>query len=247
MNTPDTKATSRVTALRHLHGSGRHVRSNIVAYLALAVAVGSGGSYALAATTSNGTIAVCVDKGSGVMHLAKHPRCGRHQSRIGLSSALDRPAVSAWAAVMVSGYVASAHGRVDDSRRALACTRSPSPPRAVEMRPITRRWSASTTVEPPAGLGGNPCAFPVAWTETASTGIEAFTIHTGVVVSGAVPATKRVVQLHRLVRMRAGGSRRCATEFETSSNPSNALDARFLVRLCGGPHGACRGAAADRS
>ena len=98
MKTPDTKATGLATALRHLHGVGRHLRSNVVAYLALAVAVGSGGSYALAATASNGTIAVCVDKGSGVMHLAKHPRCGRHQSRIGLSSALDRPTVSAWAA-----------------------------------------------------------------------------------------------------------------------------------------------------
>ena len=102
VNTPDTKAPSRATALRHLHGAGRHLRSNVVAYLALAVAVGSGGSYALAATATNGTIAVCVDKGSGVMHLAKHPRCGRHQTRIGLSSALDRPTVSAWAEVVLT-------------------------------------------------------------------------------------------------------------------------------------------------
>ena len=98
MKPPDTKATGPATALRHLYAPLAHVRSNIVAYLALAVAVGSGGSYALAATTSNGTIGVCVDKGSGVMHLAKHPRCGHGQSRIGLSSALDRPMVSAWAA-----------------------------------------------------------------------------------------------------------------------------------------------------
>ena len=35
-------------------------------------------------------------------------------------------------------------------------------------------------------------AFPVAWTETASTGVEAFTIHTGVVVNGAFqPRTSR--------------------------------------------------------
>ena len=91
MKAPDTKATSRVTALRYLHAPLRHVRSNVVAYLALVVAVGGGGSYALAASSSNGTVAVCVDKGSGVMHLAKHPRCGHRQSRIGLSSALDRP------------------------------------------------------------------------------------------------------------------------------------------------------------
>ena len=67
-----------------------------MAYLALVVAIGGSGSYALAAVSaSNGTIAVCVDKGSGVMHLAKHQRCGRHQSRIGLSPALE--ATWAWA------------------------------------------------------------------------------------------------------------------------------------------------------
>ena len=53
------------------------------------------------------------------------------------------------------------------------------------MPAITHRWSASTTAEPPGASAGNPGAFPVAWTEgTASTGIEAFTIYTGVVVSG---------------------------------------------------------------
>ena len=74
---PDEKATSRVTAMRYLHGPLRHIRSNVVAYIALVVAVGGSGSYALAAVSAgNGMIAVCVDKGSGVMHLAKHPRCG---------------------------------------------------------------------------------------------------------------------------------------------------------------------------
>ncbi len=88
MKPTETKATGRPSSVRHLHAPLRHLRSNIVAYIALAVAVGSGGSYALAAVSaSNGTVAVCVDKGSGVMHLAKHPRCGHGQSRIGLSSA----------------------------------------------------------------------------------------------------------------------------------------------------------------
>ena len=45
------------------------------------------------------------------------------------------------------------------------------------------RSSASTTASRRAARGVG--AFPVAWTETASTGVEAFTIHTGVVVSGA--------------------------------------------------------------
>ena len=90
MKAPDQKASSRATPLRYLHGPWRHIRSNVVAYLALVVAVGGSGSYALAAVSaSNGTIAVCVDKGSGVMHLAKHQRCGSHQSRIGLRPALE--------------------------------------------------------------------------------------------------------------------------------------------------------------
>jgi len=38
--------------------------------------------------------------------------------------------------------------------------------------------------EPPGGLGGNPGVFPVAWTEGASSFVEAFTIHTGAVLGG---------------------------------------------------------------
>ena len=181
MNSPDTNATGPATALRHLRGAGRHLRSNVVGYLALAVAVASGGGYALAATTSSGTIGVCVDKGSGVMHLAKHTRCGRHQTRIGLSSALDRPTVSAWAAANLEGDIESASGvsiahagtgtyvvRVT----AASCRHAPNNAPVVSI----------TDGEPPYSSGSS--AFPVAWTETASTGIEAFTIHTGVVVGG---------------------------------------------------------------
>lgn len=181
MKTPDTKATS-ATALRHLQRAGRHLRSNVVAYLALAVAVGSGGSYALAATRSNGNVAVCVDKGSGVMHLAKHPRCGRHQTRIGLSSALDRPTVSAWAAsneagdIVGGGGVSISHVRVgayNVTVTAASCRN------AANNAPVV---SASDT-EPPGGQAAT--AFPVAWTSPISTGIEAFTIYTGVEVNGA--------------------------------------------------------------
>jgi hypothetical protein len=169
--------------MRHLHGVGRHLRANVVAYLALAIAVGSGGSYALAATASNGTIAVCVDKGSGVMHLAKHPRCGRHQSRIGLSAALDRPAVSAWATANVNGGIESGSGA--------SITHAGAGTYEVRVTAANCRHAFNNAPvvsindgEPPYGTGAST-AFPVAWTETASTGVEAFTIHTGVVVSGA--------------------------------------------------------------
>ena len=181
MKTPDTKPLSRATTLRHLHGVGRHLRSNVVAYLALAVTVGSGGSYALAATQSTGTIGVCVDKGSGVMHLAKHPRCGRHQTRIGLSSALDRPAVSAWAEVVFDGHVLTGAG-VSISHAGVGVynvtVTAASCRDAGNNAPVV----SVTDSEPPGGQATT--SFPVAWTGPASTGIEAFTVYTGVVVSG---------------------------------------------------------------
>ena len=79
--------------LRPLH----HLRRNIIAYLALFFALGAGGSYALAATASNGSVVVCADSGTGVMHLAKHQRCGRHQSRHRPQFGTRPPDVSAWA------------------------------------------------------------------------------------------------------------------------------------------------------
>jgi hypothetical protein len=178
---PDTKATGG-TAMRFLHALLRHIRSNVVAYLALVVAVGGSGSYALAASSSNGTVAVCVDNGSGVMHLAKNQRCGRHQSRIGLSSALDRPTVSAWATANENGGIESGVGAsiahvgvgVYDVKVTAATCRH-----AFNNAPVV----SISDGEPPGGQAAT--TFPVAWTEVASTGVEAFTIYTGVVVSGA--------------------------------------------------------------
>jgi len=182
VKTTDTKATGQATALRHLHGVGRHLRSNAVAYLALVVAVGSGGSYALAATGNNGTIAVCVDKGSGVMHLAKHPRCGRGQSRVGLSSALDRPSVNAGAGVELNGAIASGSGAsVTHAGAGLynITVTAASCRHASNNAPLV----SINDSEPP--YSSTAATFPVAWTETAGTGFEVFTIHTGVVVGGA--------------------------------------------------------------
>jgi hypothetical protein len=182
VNTANTKAASRATTVRHLHAAGRHFRSNVVAYLALAVAVGSGGSYALAATQSNGTIAVCADTGSGVLHLAKHPRCGRHQTRIGLSSALDGPAVTAWAAVNDVGDVESGAGasvaHTGTGVYAVAVT-------AASCRDASNNAPVVSINDSEPPYSSAPSTFPTAWTQTASTGVEAFTIHTGVVVGGA--------------------------------------------------------------
>jgi hypothetical protein len=177
---PDSKATGGATTRRHLPSLLVHLRSNIVAYVALAVAVGSGGSYALAATTSNGTIAVCVDNGSGVMHVAKHPRCGHGQSRIGLSSALDRPTVGALVAPnggVTSGLglsIGHAGAGVYDVTITAAKCRG-----ALNNAPVV----SVNESQPPGGWGTG--VFPVAWTMPTGFRGNTFTVFTGVVVAGA--------------------------------------------------------------
>jgi hypothetical protein len=177
---PDSKTTGGVTTRRHLPSLLVHLRSNIVAYVALAVAVGSGGSYALAATTSNGTIAVCVDNGSGVMHVAKHPRCGHGQSRIGLTSALDRPTVGALVAPnggVTSGLglsIGHAGAGVYDVTITAAKCRG-----ALNNAPVV----SVNESEPPGGWGAG--VFPAAWTMPTGFRGNTFTVFTGVVVAGA--------------------------------------------------------------
>ena len=118
------------------------------------------------------------------MHLAKHPRCGRHQSRIGLSSALDRPTVSAWAAVEPNG----AHRR---AVRALSITHAGVGTYNVTVTAASCRHASNNAPvvsvndgEPPEGFGGNP-ALSRGVDGDGQHWVEAFTIHTGVVVNGA--------------------------------------------------------------
>lgn len=168
--------------LHHLRHAGTAIRSNAIAWLALFLALGAGGSYALAATASNGSVVVCADNGTGVMHLAKHQRCGRHQSRIALSSALDRPTVSAWGTANENGGIESGAGATIAHAGPVLykiTVTAASCRHAFNNAPVV----SANDSEPPYSSGSS--TFPVAWTETASTGIEAFTIHTGVVVAGA--------------------------------------------------------------
>lgn len=58
-----------------------HIRHNVIAYLALFVALGAGGGYAVAAS-NNKTITVCADKKTGVLHLKVRRRCKRSQTRV---------------------------------------------------------------------------------------------------------------------------------------------------------------------
>jgi hypothetical protein len=58
-----------------------HIRKNVIAYLALFVALGAGSGYAVAAS-NNKTITVCADKKTGVLHLKTRGRCKIGQTRV---------------------------------------------------------------------------------------------------------------------------------------------------------------------
>ena len=189
--------------LRPLH----HLRRNVIAYLALFLALGAGGSYALAATATSGTIAVCVDKGSGVMHIAKHPRCGRGQSRIGLSSALDRPTVSAWATANVNGGIESGAGA--------AITHAGAGTYEVRVTAANCRHAFNNAPVVSVNDGEPPVRdwrprLPFLWRgprRRAAVSKRSRSTPASV-VAGAFRVTRRTVQLHRLVRVGRGEEER---------------------------------------
>jgi hypothetical protein len=56
-----------------------HLHTRVLRYLAIVLALGAGGGYAIAATSVK-TITVCADKKTGVLHLGT--RCGRGQRKL---------------------------------------------------------------------------------------------------------------------------------------------------------------------
>jgi hypothetical protein len=168
-----------------------HLRQNVIAYLALVLAVGGGGGYAIAATTKPKTITVCADKRTGVLHLHTRGRCERSQTRVtwnqrgisgpqGKPGAAGQPAESVWAIVTDNGQPVVTHG--------LAVQRTG--PGAYQITVTASGCSQSFNAPvgsvsdsyPPTNQGNT--AFPVAWVTDTATNSQ-FTVHTGVVVGGS--------------------------------------------------------------
>ena len=95
-----------------------HLRRHAIPYLVCGVVLvlGLGGGYALAASKTK-TITVCADKGTGILHLKKHGRCKRGQTRVtwnqqgpqgvqGPAGTAGAPAVSIWGNVTNAGSIA---------------------------------------------------------------------------------------------------------------------------------------------
>jgi hypothetical protein len=172
-----------------------HLRRNVVAYLALFLALGAGGGYAVAATKTN-TITVCADKGTGILHLKPHGgRCKRGQTRVswnqqgpqgpqGVQGPAGAPAVSVWADVANDGSVLYGQGLAVQHLAAgtyQVTITAPTCAHASNAPVIT----VSDTY-PPGGQAGT--AFPVAWFQAAGDN-QQFNVYAGVVTGGSFSLT----------------------------------------------------------
>jgi hypothetical protein len=171
-----------------------HLRSNVVAYVAVGLALGASGGYAIASTGTK-TIQACVVKSSG--ELLVRTRCSSSETKLawnqagpqgvpgktGAPGAPGQAPASAWAIVSNAGVaeptdgIAVQHvstGTYQITVTAPACS-------GKQNAPVVTVSDAN----PPAGQ--NTGAFPVAWIEDA--GSSPFTVYTGVVVTGTFTPT----------------------------------------------------------
>jgi hypothetical protein len=159
----------------------QHLRRNVIAYLALFLAVGAGGGYAIAAGKKSNTVHACVVKATGEL-LVKH-RCGRGetkliwnqqgpQGRTGATGPAGPAPPSAWAVVSGSGEANPSDGisviHVSTGTYQITPTTTCS---GKQNAPVV----TVSNSQPPAGQENT--AFPIAW--VADSGAGQFMVFTG--------------------------------------------------------------------
>jgi hypothetical protein len=165
----------------------RHMRANVVAYLALFLA--AGGGYAIAAGRST-TIHGCVSR-DGTLHVLK--RCPHGTTRLvwnqqgqqGKQGSVGPAAITAFGVVNYDGTVSLGQSQ------GIAAQRTATGTYQVTITACTKHANAPTVTVTQAG---NPGALPppagsvpVGWIEDTSTDVQ-FTVHTGFLSSGAFTA-----------------------------------------------------------
>jgi hypothetical protein len=201
-----------VTRLLH------HIRMNVIAYLALFVALGAGGGYAVAASNDK-TITVCADKKSGVLHLKTRGRCKSSQTRLtwngegpqgiqgaagqqgaqgvpgapGLAGAQGASAVSVWAYVAGNGAVIAGQGLT--VQRTMAGTYQVTVTDPTCASETSAPVVSESDDNPPNGQMQGSGAFAVAWYESTQSN-QQFTVFTGIVMNGKFSATDHTFDIH---------------------------------------------------
>ena len=179
-----------------------HIRKNVIAYLALFVALGAGGGYAVAAS-NNKTITVCADKKTGVLHLKTRGRCKSSQTRVswnqqgpqgllgpqgaqgsqgpaggqGPAGAQGRAAVSVWATVADNGTVLPGQGQGLTVQHLMAGTYQVT---IIDPTCAHENNAPVVTVSDSNPPAGHTDGFPVAWYGDNGPN-EQFMVFTGVV------------------------------------------------------------------
>ena len=174
----------------------RHLRRNVVAYVAVFFALGAGGGYAIAATSTK-TFTACADNKTGVLHLSRNGRCARKQTRIrwnqrgpqGIRGATGRtgpqgpPAATAWAIMGSNGSLFQGHGVTAQRQSAGTYLVTITAPGCQgDVAPSVTVSDANPPNGQPAGT------FPVAWVQD-GTGTLQFRVFTGVVSGGVFTPT----------------------------------------------------------
>jgi hypothetical protein len=154
-----------------------HLRANVVAYLALTLAIGGGGGYAIAAA-NNKTIHGCVNNRTHALYIQK--RCQRGQSPL-VWNQQGQASPTAWASVLADGFTGGARGISVQHVSTGTYNVTATPPQCAQ---VAAAPTVTVDTGPPAALP--PGAFPVAW-ETFNR--NKFTVHTGVVASGSFTPT----------------------------------------------------------
>jgi len=155
-----------------------HLRRNVIAYLALFLAIGGGGGYAYAATQTN-TIHGCVNKSTHVLYIQK--RCGRGQSALVWSH--QEPQVTAWAAVNAVGFTG------DGTRGITVNHVSPGVYNVTATLPQCANVTTAPQVTVDTAISSaTPGQFPEAWEAHSGSGNNTFTVFTGVVANGTFTA-----------------------------------------------------------
>ena len=171
------------------HRIARHLRANVVAYLALGITVAGGGGYALAANRSTATH-VCADRGGAhLLHL--QARCHRGQQALSwVQTGASMSQAALWAHIDGAGKVIDGGGfsvrHVATGTYSIAVRGKCS---GVFNSPVVSVVDNNPPF-PPNGFAFPPGAFPLAWLGNNQSG-EPLMVHTGVVANGLFTATDR--------------------------------------------------------
>jgi hypothetical protein len=150
--------------LRPLH----HARRNVIAYLALFLAIGAGGGYAIAATNTTNTIHGCVSSRTHVLFIQK--RCHRGQRPLVWSQGFTGAGTRGISVQHVGT------GTYNLSATLPQCLR-------VTSAPVV---TVDTAIPPGSTPPGQ---FPFAWEVHSGSGRNTFTVYTGLVIGGSFTPT----------------------------------------------------------